>query len=74
MKQSLLVLIRFYRRFLSFDTGLLRWLFPSIRTCRFSPTCSEYTYQQITNHGTITGLARGLRQILNCKFQIRRYG
>lgn len=34
--------------------------------CRFTPTCSAYTYQAIAKYGTIKGLWLGLRRILRC--------
>ena len=66
MKYIVLYLIRFYQRYLSFDTGILKWLFPSQSTCRFSPRCSEYTYQAVSCYGMIKGLYLGFRRILRC--------
>jgi putative component of membrane protein insertase Oxa1/YidC/SpoIIIJ protein YidD len=36
-------------------------------TCRQHPSCSQYTIQQIQEHGTITGLKSGFKRIVNCK-------
>ncbi len=66
MKQLVLLSIRFYQKFLSFDTGLLKWLFLARQTCRFTPRCSEYTYQAVERYGTITGLYLGVRRIIRC--------
>lgn len=66
MKQLVLVLIRFYQRYLSFDTGILKWLFLTDRACRFQPRCSQYTYQAVERYGTIRGLWLGLKRVLRC--------
>jgi putative membrane protein insertion efficiency factor len=59
-------LIRFYQRYLSFDTGILRLLFISEKTCRFTPRCSEYTYQAVERYGVFKGGWLGLRRVLRC--------
>lgn len=65
MKFLLVLVIRIYQRFLSFDTGILRLLFPG-QTCRFTPRCSEYAALAITRYGTIVGLGMAVRRILRC--------
>lgn len=35
-------------------------------SCRFIPTCSEYTKQAITTYGTCKGLFLGFKRILKC--------
>ena len=66
MKKLLLKSIRFYQKYLSFDTGILKYLFLTDRACRFSPTCSEYTYQAVERYGIIYGLWLGLGRIIRC--------
>ena len=39
-------------------------LFPS--TCRFTPTCSEYTKQAIIKHGIFKGTKLGVKRISKC--------
>ncbi|MBU2567727.1 MAG: membrane protein insertion efficiency factor YidD [Elusimicrobia bacterium] len=34
--------------------------------CRFTPTCSEYTYQAVDSFGAIKGLMLGLRRVIRC--------
>ena len=36
------------------------------RTCRFTPTCSEYTVRALTIHGFWRGLAMGCRRVCRC--------
>ena len=57
MKNIFLILISFYRKFIS-------PLFPP--HCRFYPTCSEYSYQSIREHGAIKGLWYSLVRISKC--------
>ena len=34
--------------------------------CRFTPTCSEYMVQAISNFGVIKGIHLGIKRILRC--------
>ncbi len=66
MKRLVLSAIRFYQRYLSFDTGIFKFLFLTDRACRFTPRCSEYTYQAIEAYGIIYGSWLGLKRIVRC--------
>ena len=35
-------------------------------SCRYQPTCSEYTRQAIAKYGPLKGLWLGLKRILRC--------
>ncbi|HDS09067.1 MAG TPA: membrane protein insertion efficiency factor YidD [Firmicutes bacterium] len=35
-------------------------------SCRFYPTCSEYTKQSIVKHGFIKGIWHGIKRIFRC--------
>lgn len=50
-------LIRFYQVAIS-------PLFPA--SCRFTPTCSEYTLQAVRVHGVVQGLCLGVKRISKC--------
>jgi hypothetical protein len=65
MKRLVLAFIRFYQQYLSLDTGALHNVFP-VRVCRFTPTCSEYTYQAINRYGILYGSWLGLNRIIRC--------
>ncbi|MEK9200925.1 MAG: membrane protein insertion efficiency factor YidD [Patescibacteria group bacterium] len=56
MKKLFLALIRLY------------WVLPlaSHSACRFTPTCSHYTYQAIDKYGILRGSLLGLKRILRC--------
>lgn len=34
--------------------------------CKHTPTCSEYMKLAITKHGTLKGIALGIKRILKC--------
>ena len=53
----LLVIIRIYQT-------LISPLLPS--TCRFYPTCSEYSKQSLIKHGLIKGSLLSVKRILKC--------
>ncbi|KKU98241.1 MAG: hypothetical protein UY28_C0005G0016 [Candidatus Amesbacteria bacterium GW2011_GWB1_48_13] len=67
MKSLALLLIKFYQKYLSFDTGLLRLVIPGAAACRFQPRCSEYTYQAVSKYGILHGSVLGLKRILKCR-------
>ncbi len=72
MKKIVLASIRFYQRFLSFDTGPLavtlhRFAGTTTGTfCRFAPRCSDYTYEAVSTYGILYGLYLGVRRIIRC--------
>ena len=37
------------------------------KMCRFTPTCSEYMIEAITNYGIIKGLKLGIKRIKRCR-------
>ncbi|MEC7679962.1 MAG: membrane protein insertion efficiency factor YidD [Planctomycetota bacterium] len=50
-------LIRFYQM------GISPLIGPS---CRYTPTCSQYTIDAIRKYGPISGMYRGIKRILRC--------
>lgn len=45
-----------------------RWLSPLLpRSCRFSPTCSEYARLAVLERGVLAGGARALLRLLRCQ-------
>ena len=57
MKKILILLIRFYQKFIS-------PMFPA--KCRFYPTCSQYTLEAIKEYGAIKGTYLGIKRISKC--------
>lgn len=66
MRHLILSSIRFYQKYLSFDTGMAKLLFLTDKACRFQPRCSEYAYQAIEKYGILRGGWLGLRRIVKC--------
>ncbi len=58
ISRLLIRLIRLYQKYLSPAKGA-----PS---CRFTPTCSEYAVQALTEWGFIVGTALAVWRILRC--------
>ena len=57
MKAVALWLLRFYQHAISPR-------FPP--ACRFTPTCSQYTYEAIERYGFVKGAWLGLKRIVRC--------
>ncbi|MGI5825166.1 MAG: membrane protein insertion efficiency factor YidD [Bacillota bacterium] len=57
MKKIFILLIRFYRRFISPLTG---------PHCRFYPTCSQYALEAITKYGALKGGWMSVKRICRC--------
>lgn len=57
MKKVVISCIKFYRKFIS---PLKR---PS---CRFYPTCSQYTLEAVEKYGALKGGFMGIKRILKC--------
>jgi uncharacterized protein len=66
MKKILLTLIRFYQNTQAFHIKILEKLFMTDSICRFSPTCSDYTYEAIQKYGAAKGTWLGLKRIVRC--------
>ncbi len=57
MKKFFILLIKFYQVFIS-------PVLPG--SCRFVPTCSEYSKEAINKYGVLKGLLLTLKRILKC--------
>ncbi|MGD0779860.1 MAG: membrane protein insertion efficiency factor YidD [Dehalococcoidales bacterium] len=57
MKAIALVLIKIYQR---------TWSEIMPPACRFTPTCSQYTYEAITKYGIFKGIGLGIRRLARC--------
>lgn len=57
MKRIALGLIRFYQLTISQVT---------LPSCRFVPSCSQYTFEAIEKHGLFWGIWMGVKRLLRC--------
>ena len=58
MKQAAVLCIRMYQMLIS--------PFLPANSCRFYPTCSQYTIEAIQQHGVARGIYLGAKRILKC--------
>ncbi len=59
MKKLALILLKLYKKYLSpRNFGVL--------TCRFEPSCSDYTYEAVEKYGALRGGIKGLYRVLRC--------
>jgi len=65
MKYLIMALIKIYQKTLSFDHGPLKYLYPH-GFCRFSPSCSQYTYEAVKKYGYVKGSWLGAKRIFRC--------
>lgn len=66
MKKAVLMLIKMYQHTSFLHASILKTLFLTDASCRFTPTCSRYTYQAVDKYGVIKGLFIGLKRIIRC--------
>lgn len=66
MKKLILLVIRSYQQTAFFHKEIFRRLFLSDTSCRFTPTCSEYTYQAVEKYGVGKGGWIGFLRIIRC--------
>ncbi len=65
ISQALILIIKVYQKIFSLDHGYIKILKP-YGTCRFYPTCSQYTVDAINKKGLIKGLGLGFYRLLRC--------
>jgi putative membrane protein insertion efficiency factor len=66
MKKLLLKLIRAYQQSGFFKKPIFKSLFLSDAACRFTPTCSQYSYQAIAKYGILKGSLLSLKRVFKC--------
>lgn len=66
MKKIILRLIKSYQKSKIVRSEILKQLYLTDSSCRFRPTCSEYTYQAIEKYGIIKGIYIGIKRIIRC--------
>jgi putative membrane protein insertion efficiency factor len=66
LKKIILKSIRFYQKTKYFHGTIFKQMFLTDKVCRFTPPCSEYTYQAIEKYGVMKGLWLGFKRIIRC--------
>lgn len=70
MKKLLILIIKFYRRFLSPLKHSFYHIFSPVGAenvgCRFYPTCSQYAIEAIEKYGAVKGSIMAVKRILRC--------
>ena len=66
MKKVILGSIRFYQKNSWFHKNIFKTLFLSDQACRFTPSCSEYSYKAIDKYGIIIGSFKSLKRVIKC--------
>ncbi len=66
LKKVILKLIRLYQKTSFFHGYIARVLFLTDKVCRFTPTCSQYTYEAIEKYGVVKGSFKGLTRVVRC--------
>lgn len=66
MKNIILWLIGMYQKTLSLDHGIMGKFFPNTRYCKFTPTCSTYSYETVDKYGVFKGGFKALWRIFRC--------
>lgn len=66
IKKCILKTIKLYQHSHILNSYIFRVLFLSDQVCRFSPTCSQYTFQAVEKYGSLKGLWLGLKRIVRC--------
>ena len=63
--RATLMALRFYKAYLSMLMA---------GSCRFEPTCSQFTYEAVERFGVLRGSWLGFRRLLRCQPLSRRFG
>ena len=66
LKRVELLIINVYQKTLSLDHGVLGKMYPNFRSCKFTPTCSEYGYTAVERFGVFKGNYLAVRRFLRC--------
>jgi len=66
VRKILLRIIRLYQMTFSLDHGILGRVFPNKRHCKFTPTCSQYSYNAIEKYGVIKGSSLAVKRVFRC--------
>lgn len=66
LKTLILKLIKGYKKTSFIHNEIFKTVFLTDRACRYSPTCSDYSYKAVEKYGAIKGGYFGIKRILRC--------
>lgn len=66
MKNIILKFIKLYQKTIFFRKAILKQLYLTDASCRFQPTCSNYSYQAIEKYGLGKGVILSFKRIIRC--------
>ncbi len=69
MKYLFLFFIKIYQYTLSLDHGIMGKILPYTRNCRFSPSCSQYSYDAINKYGVFKGMRFAINRLSRCNIK-----
>lgn len=65
-QKTSILLIKVYQRARPALDRITLSVFGVVSECKHSPSCSEFTVEQIRRHGTIAGVVKGAKRIISC--------
>ncbi|QQS44253.1 membrane protein insertion efficiency factor YidD [Candidatus Roizmanbacteria bacterium] len=66
MKQLLLFILRLYKKTSFVHNHIFQTLTMSKNVCRYTPTCSVYSYHAIDKYGALKGSWLAIKRIIRC--------
>ncbi len=67
MKRIVLAAIMLYQKSDFLRKPFLKTIVGTEGSCRFTPTCSDYTYEAVKKYGSLKGLFLGIKRIGRCQ-------
>lgn len=64
MKKTILFFINIYQVIFS---ALIKNMLGITRSCRYTPTCSDYAKMAVSKHGVLAGSMLAFRRIISCQ-------
>jgi uncharacterized protein len=66
MKLVIINAITFWQRTFAMRENILRSFGLTAHTCKYTPTCSQYTKEAVQKYGILRGIFMGLKRVFRC--------